>query len=47
MDILLKKKYNLGRMLDKQRKIIYFYIKNNLFLDYDTEENIRILFSKV
>lgn len=47
LEIMFKKEYNLKKMLDKQKKIIYFYLKNNLFLEYDTEDNIRILFSKI
>ena len=47
LEIMFRKEYNIEEMLDKQKKIIYFYLKNNLFLEYDTEKNVNILLKKI
>ena len=35
--------WDLDKMLDKQRKIIWWYINNNLSPHKTTEENIKVL----
>ena len=40
---MLNKDYNLEHMLEKQRKIIYWYINNNLFIDNSEHENVKII----
>ena len=42
-DILLNKKYDLSKMIDKQKKIIFWYLKNNLFIENSVQENINNL----
>ena len=41
--ILLNKQYDFEKMIDKQKKIISWYLQHNLFLEYSVEDNIKIL----
>lgn len=40
---MLSKDYNLRHMLDKQRKIIWWYLQHNLSYDYTRSQNVSIL----
>lgn len=40
---MIKKDYNLSKMLDKQRKIIWWYLQHNLSYDKSPLENISIM----
>lgn len=43
LDIMINKKYNLEKMLDKQRKVIWWIYNNSLFYDKSIEFNIKVL----
>lgn len=43
LDIMFHNKYDKEKMFIKQKQIIWWYMKNNLFYDYSVEKNIEIL----
>lgn len=43
LDIMVNKKYNLEKMLDKQKKVIWWIYNNSLFYDKSIEFNIKVL----
>ena len=43
LDIMINKKYNLNKMLDKQKKVIWWIYNNSLFCDKSVNFNIKVL----
>ena len=40
---MINNDYDYYKMMDKQKKIVWWYINNNLFLENSAEQNTNIL----